>query len=175
MTKNGKSTCSCPNGTVSTVKNLKNVCEPATFSTFTAVPDLAMSDDEIARALLNKEPAVRPVDNDDGDSSTAVVLLLFILVLIILCCVFIKCKKTKAGPEIRIRFTKKVYTIPIGKGSVSEEHLVEFRQDASNNGNFVHGTNKPMDTISAKTHHDFVNPIYPASTKARNHYENDMW
>ena len=30
--------------------------------------------------------------------------------------------------QIRIRFTKKVYTIPIGKGSVSEEHLVEFRQ-----------------------------------------------
>ena len=27
------------------------------------------------------------------------------------------------------------------------------------------GTNKPMDTINAKTHHDFVNPIYPASTK----------
>merc|ERR1712013_26434 len=64
---------------------------------------------------------------------------------------------------------------PIGKGSVSEEHLVEFRQDASNNGNFVHGTNKPMDTINTKTHYDFVNPIYPASTKARNHYENDMW
>ena len=88
MTKSGKTTCSCPNGTVSTVKNLRNVCEPATFSTFTAVPDLAselaMSDDEIARALLIKEPAVRPVDNDDGGSSTAVVLLLFILVLIIL-------------------------------------------------------------------------------------------
>ena len=102
LTKNGKTTCSCPNGTVSTVKNLKNVCELATF---TAVPDLAselaMSDDETARALLNKEPAVRPVDNDDGGSSAAVVLLLFILVLIIVCCVFIKCKKTKSGPEVR--------------------------------------------------------------------------
>merc|ERR1711922_65149 len=63
----------------------------------------------------------------------------------------------------------------MGKGSVSEEHLVEFRQDVSNTGNSVHGTNKPMDTTNAKTHHDFVNPIYPASTKARNHYENDMW
>ena len=101
LTKNGKTTCSCPNGTVSTVKNLKNVCELATFSTFTVVPDLAISDDEFARALLNKEPAVRPVDNDDGGSSAAVVLLLFILVLIIVCCVFIKCKKTKSGPEVR--------------------------------------------------------------------------
>ena len=27
------------------------------------------------------------------------------------------------------------------------------------------GTNKLMDTTNAKTHHDFVNPIYPASTK----------
>ena len=27
------------------------------------------------------------------------------------------------------------------------------------------GSNKPMNTINAKTHHDFVNPIYPASTK----------
>ena len=105
LTKNGKITCSCPKGTVSTVKNLKNVCEPATFSAFTAVPDLAselaMSDDEIARALLNKEPVVRPVDNHDAGSSAAVVLLLFILVLIIVCCVFIKCKKTKSGPEVR--------------------------------------------------------------------------
>ena len=105
MTKSGKIACSCPNGTVSTVKNLRNVCEPATFSTFTAVPDLAselaMSDDEIARALLNKEPVVRPVDKDDGGSSAAVVLLLFILVLIIVGCVFIKCKKTKSGPEVR--------------------------------------------------------------------------
>ena len=105
MTKSEKTTCSCPNGTVSTVKNLRNVCEPATFSTFTAVPDLAselaMSDDEIARALLNEEPAVRPVDKDDGGSSAAVVLLLFILVLIIVGCVFIKCKKTKSGPEVR--------------------------------------------------------------------------
>ena len=105
MTKSEKTTCSCPNGTVSTVKNLRNVCEPATFSTFTAVPDLAselaMSDDEIARALLNKEPVVRPVDNHDAGSSAAVVLLLFILVLIIVCCVFIKCKKTKSGPKVR--------------------------------------------------------------------------
>ena len=104
LTKSGKTTCSCPNGTVSTVKNLKNVYEPATFSTFTAVPDLAselaMSDDEIARALLNKEPVVRPVDKDDGGSSAAVVLLLFILVLVIVGCVFIKCKKTKSGPEV---------------------------------------------------------------------------
>ena len=30
---------------------------------------------------------------------------------------------------------------------------------------FASGTNKPMDTTNAKTHHDFVNPIYPASTK----------
>ena len=41
------------------------------------------------------------VDKDDGGSSAAVVLLLFILVLIIVGCVFIKCKKTKSGPEVR--------------------------------------------------------------------------
>ena len=62
-----------------------------------------------------------------------------------------------SGSEIRIRFTKRVFILPVRGGSVGDEHLVELQ-----------GASRPLDTTDTKTHHDFVNPTYTSAT-AKSH------
>merc|ERR1719341_2708119 len=94
------------------------------------------------------------------------------MAIAIFCCIFVRCKKTKSGPEIRIRFTERVYILPIGGASGSDEHLVELHQGAARCQFAVQGATRPMDTANPKTHHDFVNPAYPSSAPVTHSFSN---
>ena len=107
----GKTVCSCPSGFTPALKNHKNVCLPLpTIDSFTTIPSLPTP--------WHRNPTVQTVNGEkSGGMMAAVVIVLVILTIAILCFIFIRCRKTMSGPEIRIRFTKKVFILPVGGGS----------------------------------------------------------
>ena len=144
----GKTVCSCPLGFTPAVKNHKKVCLPLPTLTFftTTVP-----------TLLHPSHAVQTVNGEKyGGITAGVVIAFFIMVIFIICCIFIRCRKTMSGPEILIRFTKKVFILPIGRASDVDENFLELHEGVSSCQNAVYGASKPLDTT--KTHHEFVNP-----------------
>merc|ERR1719430_574532 len=150
--KEGKVVCSCPAGLTPTVKEHKSVC-----LAFTPVP------------AVHAPGLPSNIVNDSSDPPIAT-----------LCCIFVRCKKTKSGPEIRIRFMERVYILPIGGGGGSDEHLVELHQGAARCQFAAQGASRPMDTANARTHHDFVNPAYPSSAPVQtpryeNWHQGDCW
>merc|ERR1719234_1853598 len=175
--KNGKTVCSCPTGLMPTLKDGKSVCLPPTIlPSVAAVPIVATSGPV---NTISTDPIVVPSPPaKDGGITAAVVIVLVIMAFLILCGIFIRCKRTKSGSEIRIRFTERVYILPIGGGSDGDEHLMEFHQGAARCQFAVQGASRPMDT-NAKTHHDFVNPTYPlpapASTPENWQGQGDCW
>ena len=97
--KNGKTVCSCSSGLSPAVKDHQNVClPPRPFTSVTAVPTTK----EWTRSAPS-EVGVKPSpQGNHGGNTAAVVIVLAIMVLLVLGCVFIKCKKTKSGPEVGI-------------------------------------------------------------------------
>jgi len=165
--KDGKTVCSCPSGLTPTLKDHKKIClPPVTLTSFTAVPTVP-----IPRQF---GPDVKPSEPAEGDDTAALVIVLVFVAIAILCCIFIRCKKTKLGPELRIRFTERVYILPIGGSGDCDKHLVELRQGAARCQLADQGS------TNAKTHHDFVNPTYPSSAPVQtdryeNWYQGDCW
>jgi len=176
--RDGKTVCSCPSGLMPTLKDGKHVCLPPTIlPSVAAVPIISTAGPV---NTISTDPIIVPSPSaKDGGNAAAVVIVLVIMAIVILCCIFIRCKKTKSGPEIRIRFTERVYILPIGGGSDGDEHLVELHQGAARCQFAVQGASRPMDTTNAKTHHDFVNPTYPSSapvsTPRYENWQGDCW
>ena len=157
--ENGKTVCSCPRGFTPAVKNHKNVCLPLpTLTSFTTtVPSVP--------TLRDPNPADQTVNGENVRWITAAVAIaLVIMAIFILCCIFIRCRKTMSGPEIRIRFTKRVFVLPVGGGGDVDEHLVELHQGVPSCQHTGQDASRPSDTSNTTTYHEFVNPTYPSAT-----------
>jgi len=55
--------------------------------------------------------------------------------------------------------------LPTGVGGDGDEHMVELHQGSARCQFAVQGASRPLDTIIAKTHHDFVNRCLLLLTK----------
>ena len=101
--KDGKTVCSCPSGLSPTLKNQKKIClPPITLTSFTAVPT------GIFPKPRQLGPDVEPSEptEDGGNTAAVVVVLVFVAIVWVLCCIFVRCKKTKSGPEVRIWYVQ---------------------------------------------------------------------
>ena len=64
---------------------------------------------------------------DGGYTAAVVIVLVFVGIVWVLCCIFVRCKKTKSGPEVRISLLEMI----LGKMGKIDKSSLEFFQASS--------------------------------------------
>jgi len=109
--------CACPAGLVGSSEGSCVPPEPSKPSP-TIEPNLAIK----GRSKTAGGPHLKPVSAEsDAGNIAAVIIVLIAMVVFVLCCVFVKCKNTKSGAEVHLRFTNQSLSLPGGAADTSVE------------------------------------------------------
>ena len=153
LTSPAAARCACSAGFVTTSDG-SSCTLPAPTTTLSPVlgQDLSVR----GRSRGAGGPHLKPVSAEgDAGNIAAVIVVLIAMVAFVLCCVFVKCRSTKSGAELHLRFTNQSLSLPGGAADTSVE-LRTTPQGGFTNPAF--GTPPPRPTAPAYVAGQWLSP-----------------
>ena len=92
LTSPSSAVCSCPTG-----YSGSTTCLPPS-------PD--------SPSAADSGPLKEPVSSNSAADAAVITFVLLLVILIVVCCVFVKCRNTKSGGEVGVRFTNMAFGLP---------------------------------------------------------------